>query len=225
MSMKRKDINILFISGQLISSGEIKDFLSQSSSFSYKVQHRFDFFGSSDLLNESTNIDIILLDLNILDIKHQREVFRRMVSMAHGVPIIVFTDRTDHDLAVLAMEEGAMDNITKGHLGTDIFKFRDAIEYALIRKSNAEKLEAQNNDTRIEVIENAESRISDIQVRSAIDMDTQRNQYAELVMHIMETGDEDIVEAIRDIGEALAVSRHENAILYAQLEKLKKPTK
>lgn len=218
------NVNILFISSDPSDIQEIKNYLGQSAGRAYRVEHRPDFFGSADLLMKGhTIIDVILLDLGIFGSSHSREVFHRMVKMAHGIPIIVFTDREEHDMALLAMEDGASDNITRGDADTDIFKFRDAIEFSMARAAIAKELEQRNEDSKEQASAVADARLQEFQQSSSSDMNHQRDQYSGIVKALIDRGEADIVEAVSEISTALTNSKLSNAILLAQMKKMKEP--
>ena len=119
-----------------------------------------------------------------------------MVDLAHGIPIVVFTDREDHDLALWAMEDGAADNITRGELGTNVSKFRDALEFSLARAEVMKDLKLQY-----------EQDIADV----TADTETEMN-------NLMQKGDAELVQAVSEISEALVKSRFKNEILLAELK-------
>ena len=89
---------------------------------------------------------IVLLDLDVVTSGLPREIFLRMQNIADGVPIIVFTARKDHGLALMVIEAGAADNITKGQFSSDPYKLRDAIEFSLARDDISKKTERENTD-------------------------------------------------------------------------------
>lgn len=222
---EKVNINILLISADPSDIKEIKHYLAQSAGMAYRVEHRPDFFGSADLLMKGhTDIDVILLDLGIFGSAHSREVFHRMVKMAHGIPIIVFTDREEHDMALLAMEDGASDNITRGDADTDIFKFRDAIEFSMARAAVARELEQRNEDHKEQASAQSNERLQKFQQSSAADMNDQRDQYAVIVKALIDREDSDIVEAVSEISAALTNSKLNNTILLAQMKKMKDST-
>ncbi len=220
MMHDKAPVNILFISGHSSEIDEIKEFLLGYSDCVLNIQHRPDFFGSGDLLENAGAIDIIILDIDILDLGDFREIFRRMVDMAKGVPIIVYTNHEDRNLALLAMEEGAVDNITKGYAGMDIYKFRDAIEFSLIRNESSRKLSQETARKMRDLRRDADSELHSIRKSNAADMKDQRDQYANLMKEALEKSDKDIINALSDISEALAMAKVENVMLYAQLNKL-----
>ncbi|HTK84683.1 MAG TPA: hypothetical protein VL625_06310 [Patescibacteria group bacterium] len=84
-----------------------------------------------------SEVDIVLLDLDLVASNSPRDMFRQLHEIVRGIPIIVFTESGEHELALMVVEEGAADNITKGQLSTDPYKLRDAIEFALARMAIA----------------------------------------------------------------------------------------
>ena len=213
-------INVLFISAKSSDMQEIKDHLLKSVRITYNVEHRQDFFGSSDLLSsENAHIDVILLDLGILGSNNSREVFRRMIDMAHGIPVVVFSTRKEHDMAMLAIEDGAADNITKGESGTDIFKFRDAISFSMARAQISRKIQQRNDDALAYAEINSAARLKASQKEDSSNLDAQKKQYADIVTTIIERGDNDIAQAVKEISESLSQAKLENEILISQLKK------
>jgi two-component system response regulator RegX3 len=63
-------------------------------------------------LSQSTAPSLILLDMQLAD-SQGLPVFRRIASRSPGVPVIMVTARDDELDAVLALEAGAADHITK----------------------------------------------------------------------------------------------------------------
>jgi DNA-binding NarL/FixJ family response regulator len=184
-------LNILFISGQSDAINEIKDYLTTSDQLDYNVVHRPDFFGSTDLLSsEDSQIDVILLDMALFGSDHSREIFQRMLAIAQGIPIIVFTDEKDEDMAVLAIAEGAAGSITRGKFGLDILKFHDVVAFAAAQET-AEKSHVDENS-----LTNA--------------------RHIEMVERLNRRGDENIVQAVREISGALHSVEFRNAILLAK---------
>lgn len=192
----KSHLNVLFISGQSDAINEIKDYLKTSDRLDYHVEHRPDFFGSADLLAaENSQIDVILLDLALFGSDHSREIFQRMLGIAHGIPIIVFTDIKDESMAALAIAEGAAGSITRGEFGLDILKFHDVVAFAAMQANRTEK----------------DKFISDHAAQKHISM-------VEALNH---RSDNEIVQAVRDISGALQSIEFKNAILLAQYKETK----
>jgi len=82
---------------------------------------------------ETPEVDIVLLDLGLIGSGRPREIFQQMQHIVSDIPIIIFTEREDHELALLTIGEGAADNVTRGQFSTDPYKLRDAIEFSLAR--------------------------------------------------------------------------------------------
>lgn len=93
---------------------------------------------------EAPEVDIVLLDLGLINSGSPREIFRHMQHIVRDIPIIVFTEREDHELALLVMEEGAADNVTRGQFSTDPYKLRDAIEFSLARSEISKDARSQS---------------------------------------------------------------------------------
>lgn len=216
-------INILFIGNRPSDIANIKSYLKESKELIFHIEHRPDFFGSSDLFAGSRRIDVILLDLGIFAASQAEETFRRMVEMAHGIPIIVFTDRKDHETALNAIKHGAADNITRGDSKVDFDKFRDAIEFSIARAGIASSIETQHTKNAAEAQLQAQDDLSEALEKSEVAMDRQKDRYAALVRNVIDKGDEDIVLAVRQVSEALADSKFENSILVARLKNHKNP--
>ena len=189
-------LNILFISGQSDAINEIKDYLKTSDQLDYHVEHRPDFFGSADLLSvEDGQIDVILLDLALFGSDHSREIFQRMLVIAHGIPIIVFTDSKDSDMADLAIADGAAGAITHGEFGLDILKFHDVVAFAAAQANRTGKDKPVADHTR--------------------------EKHVSMVEALNHRSDNEIVQAVRDISAALQSIEFKNAILLVQYKELK----
>lgn len=151
----KKFLNILFISSQADVINEIKDYLSTSNDLSYHVEHRHDLFGSTDLLlSEDAQIDVILLDMQLFGSSRSREIFQRMLTLAHDIPIIVYTDPKDQAMADMAILDGAAGSIARGDFGLDTFKFHDVVAFAAERAEAKEAsfAEALNTPAEIELV-------------------------------------------------------------------------
>ncbi len=215
----RASINVLFIGGQSSDIDEIKNYLRLPGGPVYHVEHRSDFFGSAGVLARKKDaIDIILLDLGLFGSHHSREIFKRMIVMAHGIPVIVFTNRKDHDMAVWALEDGAADNITRGIPGTDVFKFRDAIDFSLARAEIAKQLNQKNRQDLKNASMDSAMEIHSVRKSNAADMDRQKEQYAAVMRTFIERSDADVLQAVQEISQALVQSEFQNGILLARLK-------
>jgi putative two-component system response regulator len=93
-------------------------------------------------LSESTDLDVILLDLGLPDSKAE-ETLERVRELAARVPVVVLADEDDIGLAQAAVSAGAQDLLVKGSLDSKVLGrviatslARKAIEKAL-RESEA----------------------------------------------------------------------------------------
>ncbi len=142
---EHREIRVLLVSGNEYDIGEVKNHLEKTMGALCLLQHcvcisgTLGFFGK-----EIRGVDIIILDLGLLNAGKPQEIFRRMKRMAGDIPIIVLTERADHELALLVMEEGAADNITRGQFSTDPFKLRDTIEFSIARDDISKRSVQQN---------------------------------------------------------------------------------
>lgn len=135
-SVKNSELTILMISDNEADITEVTKQLENTISRSCHLWHCSSVVRSSGFFKKAiSEVDIILLDLNLAESGLSRELFRQLQEIVNGIPIIVFTERGEHELALMVVEEGAADNVTKGHFSTDPYKLRDAIEFALAREA------------------------------------------------------------------------------------------
>ncbi len=82
---------------------------------------------------------VVLLDLNLPD-SHGAETFRRVLSKAPGVPVVVLSGYDDEDLALKAVHQGVQDYLVKGAF--DSKQLGRAIRYAVERQALMTSLDA-----------------------------------------------------------------------------------
>jgi sigma-B regulation protein RsbU (phosphoserine phosphatase) len=75
---------------------------------------------------------MVLLDLNLPD-SHGAETFRRVLSRAPGVPVVVLSGQDDEELAVKAIHQGVQDYLVKGSF--DSQQLARAMRYAMERQA------------------------------------------------------------------------------------------
>jgi len=75
---------------------------------------------------------VVLLDLNLPD-SHGAETFRKLLSKAPGVPVVVLSGQDDEDLAVKAVHQGVQDYLVKGSF--DSKQLARAMRYAIERQA------------------------------------------------------------------------------------------
>lgn len=128
------NIEIMLISRDAGNIDEIKKRLGATMGFPCNVTYVPDLESAAASFTASpVPLELILLDMNLIDAASLYEMFGTIKSFAGDLPVIVFTQRDEHRLALLALKAGAADNITQGELASDPFKLRDAIEFALAR--------------------------------------------------------------------------------------------
>lgn len=75
---------------------------------------------------------LVLLDLNLPD-SRGAETFRRVLSKAPGVPVVVLSGQDDEELAVKAVHQGVQDYLVKGAF--DSRQLQRAMRYAIERQA------------------------------------------------------------------------------------------
>ena len=81
---------------------------------------------------ERTPPSVVLLDLNLPD-SRGAETFRRVLSKAPGVPVVVLSGQDDEELAVRAVHQGVQDYLVKGAF--DGKQLARALRYAMERQA------------------------------------------------------------------------------------------
>jgi DNA-binding NtrC family response regulator len=101
---------------------------------SYCTIHHFNSSEDAvEFLKKDDTVDIVVLDLpKVLD-KNPREVFRKVNVAGQDIPVIVFTKRSEHNLAISVVNEGAADNVVLEDFHANPKILRDAILFSLAR--------------------------------------------------------------------------------------------
>lgn len=148
-SVKNSELTILLISDNDADIREVTRQLENTMGRSCHLWHCPSVVRSSGFFKKAlSEVDIVLLDLDLVAAGPPREMFRQLQETVQGIPIIVFTERGEHELALLVVEDGAADNVTKGHFSTDPYKLRDAIEFALARAAISRGREQKSHKDR-----------------------------------------------------------------------------
>lgn len=141
-AIKNSELTVLLISDNDADIREIAELLENTMGQSCHLWHCPSIIRSSGFFKKALpDVDIVLLDLDLVGAGSPEEMFRQMREIVRGIPIIVFTERSEHGLALMVVHEGAADNMTRGQFSTDPCKLRDAIEFALARAEIANKRE------------------------------------------------------------------------------------
>ncbi len=85
------------------------------------------------------NVDVVLLDLGLPDSKHLYTL-RSVCKDAPEIPVVVYTDFDDMDVAVYAIKMGAQDYLIKGQM--DSTRLRNSIRFAIERKQMENELKS-----------------------------------------------------------------------------------
>ncbi len=132
--MKIDKISILLIDRNDTEASIIKASLSQLMGSYCTIHH----YTSSEqamvfLKQEDCCVDVIVLDLPMLQNKNPRAVFRKVNAAGQDIPVIVFTQRSEHNLAKSVVNEGAADNVVSEDFHERPEILRDAIVFSLAR--------------------------------------------------------------------------------------------
>ena len=85
------------------------------------------------------NIDVVLLDLGLSDSKHLYTL-QRVCKYAPEIPVVVYTDFDDMDVAVYAVKMGAQDYLIKGQMNSTWLL--NSIRFAIERKQMEKELKS-----------------------------------------------------------------------------------
>jgi len=88
----------------------------------------------------ANDIGVVLLDLDLPD-NQGFDTFAKAYAQAPRVPIVVMSNRTDEELAIKTVQEGAQDYLVKGQIDSNMLV--RAIRYAIERKRTEEALRGQ----------------------------------------------------------------------------------
>lgn len=133
-NIKNREVTVLLVSDNTENVHEVKACLKKITNMPYRIWHCSDIPQICSLLRENPHqADIVLLDMNLVSSMRPRDLFSQMGDVVGHLPIIVFTEKEDRELALLLIEDGAVDNVTRGQLESDSLKLKDAIEFSLAR--------------------------------------------------------------------------------------------
>lgn len=115
-------------------------------------EHGHDITEATDLGEASERLtnqryDVILLDLTLPD-SYGVETFSRVRSLNPDVPIVVFTELDEEDLALEAVERGAHGHVIKGLASNDAIYRR--LEYAI--EKNKVEIQLRRSEKRLRII-------------------------------------------------------------------------
>lgn len=215
--MNKTEISILLLSNDASGSEAISKALFESSGLYYHVQAR-SLSQATQQLTQVQDFDIVLLDGSGLDLSRGKDVVQSVLRTARDIPVILVSNRTDHDLALWAMEEGAADNVVKGDLNTQTFKLSDVIEFSMRRKSISRKIADENSRAMRDLARDAASELHSVRKSHAETIAEKDEETADALKNAPTIEDDRLLTALRDISQALAKAQHENAILHSRIQ-------
>jgi diguanylate cyclase (GGDEF)-like protein/PAS domain S-box-containing protein len=112
-----------------------QEMLREPPEFLFELHHSARLDQALEML-ASESPDVLLLDLWLPDCQGL-EVFYRVKSRAPHIPIIIFSGRSEKELAIRAVADGAQDYLVKGQISAHTLK--RAIHYAIERQRAARK--------------------------------------------------------------------------------------
>ncbi|HTK83452.1 MAG TPA: hypothetical protein VL625_00065 [Patescibacteria group bacterium] len=142
-------------------------------------------------------MDIVLLNLDLISSERPRDIFRHMQDIVGGIPIIVFTERSEHELALMVVEEGAADNVTRGQFSTDPYKLRDAIEFSLARDRISKSTDEKNAQNIMHVGELGDSQVQNMKEQHQLLMEEAMAGASIILKEAIEDGNQKLEEAGR----------------------------
>ncbi|TAL28026.1 MAG: hypothetical protein EPN97_15530 [Alphaproteobacteria bacterium] len=152
-SRVQRHVNVVLAGGRAPDADEIQGQLGMITERSYHVWYCPDTEDAVDfILLKNVDIDIMLLDLTSLNTHYPKRKFLQTKRNVRDIPIIVFTDREDHNLARFVMAEGAAENISQWQIRSDPDRLESVIESCLAR-DNIFKKEQQKNIADLKAME------------------------------------------------------------------------
>jgi FixJ family two-component response regulator len=207
-----REVTVLLVSDNESDIHEVKTHLEETMGISCRLWYCPSILRSTGFFKkEIPEIDIILLDLGLITTGKPREIFQQMQGIVHGVPIIVFTERADHELALMVIDEGAADNVTRGQFSTDPYKLRDAIEFALARDKISKKTEQKNAVDYRHLEEQSVTDLHDREEHEETALKGVKAEAALVLKEAVEHGNNNLREAVRHAAVILEESvKHGN---------------
>ena len=146
--MRKNAINILLLYDIEDEVLEITKELYETMQVPFTVSHLNTLRNSLELLRTNEQgVDVVLLDVNSV-CKHQcpEGVCNFVELISCDVPVVVITEKEDHELALFAINSGASDNISRSDFRGTRGKLRDAIEFSLARFSVLKLIEKEKHN-------------------------------------------------------------------------------
>jgi CheY-like chemotaxis protein len=148
--MDKTTIKLLLIEDNPLDAKLFQKLLDRSSRVSYKVEFAGSLKDGLEFLDESDEVDAVVIDLNLPD-SQGLDTFRAVRINHPSMPLIVLTADDDDRTALQAVQAGAQDYIVKGDL-SPMFLGR-AIRYAIERQASESRIHQLNQDLEKRVID------------------------------------------------------------------------
>jgi signal transduction histidine kinase len=141
-------IKILLIEDNLAEARLLQEFIKQTKTQEFSLVHVQKLRDGINKLN-SEKYDVILLDLTLPDSQGLCSI-PQLIEQNPSIPIIVFTNTNDEELAIEAVKQGAQDYLVKRQVNPDILL--RSLQYAIERKQVLEQLRTVNQilETKVE---------------------------------------------------------------------------
>ncbi len=133
--LAKQEIKVLLITSDESEIENINNFLAQTEQQSIKIETSDTFTKALKILNDK-KFDVIMLDLDLPDTQGI-STFVRMRTEGPDIPIILFVEKKDREIANEAIHEGALDYFEKRKLSGELLVrvFRYAVERYKMLKS------------------------------------------------------------------------------------------
>ena len=96
---------------------------------------------AEQMLRESDEWDVVLLDLELPDTKDRTESFMRLEKARRkGMPVLVLTSVNDHELALNLVDNGVEDYVRKSIICSNPDALCEAIDFAIHRFKNFQQM-------------------------------------------------------------------------------------
>lgn len=131
--MVEHQLHILLVEDSKIQAFTLQKVLEKHMSDAHIVTHVDNMADALKLLRTEKTFDLILLDLGLPDTDGGKDTFHRIHDACKDIPIIIVTSKSNHDLSVGLVDEGAEDYVRKEKIVSDPERICDAIDFSICR--------------------------------------------------------------------------------------------
>jgi FixJ family two-component response regulator len=211
-TLQNREVTVLLISDNESDIDEVKKHLEKTMGLLCHIWHCPSIIRSVGFFKkEIPEVDVILLDLGLVTSGRPRDIFRQMKDIVDDIPIIVFTGRADHELALLVVGDGAADNVTRGQFSTDPYKLRDAIEFSLARDKIVKKSASKSVSDLRYLGDQGAADIKSMKEDEEAALAGARKESSAILKEAIEHGKNDLKEAMAEAAATLKEAREANA--------------